>query len=291
MAQCFAWCWSSASESKVTFDPSQKPKIVTLTSKSDDAIRKVPSRDTLHSPDLSPMLKRNGTSESSLNHRSNGTHPSQPLLNGKHDAAVAVAPPSQSSASAAPAKPQFCFPPPEPPPPPPAPAPLLHELAGLSQAAKDRELYDAAWDGDESRVEHLLAVGASPSVPFTRRKLTAVMACARAGNEKILDTLLVAAPLAVNVKTRDGDTALHKAFEEQRIKAAGLLLRAGADPHIQNEDGVSAMGIARFRCPEEYQELVSRYGECKDDLKLVAPSAAAAPGGGGQEEIDTYNAK
>lgn len=240
-------------------------------------MRKVPSRDTLHSPDLSPMLKRNGTSESSLK-QPNGTHP---IANGRQDVAAAVAPPP------APAKPQFCFPPPEPPPPAPAPAPLLHELAGLSQAAKDRELYDAAWDGDASRVEHLLEVGANPSVPFTRRKLTAVMACARAGNEIILEALLVAAPQAVNVQTRDGDTALHKALEEQRIKAAGLLLRAGADPHLQNEDGVSAMGIARFRCPEEYQEMVSRYGECKDDLKLVAPSQAAT----GQEEIDSYNAK
>jgi ankyrin repeat protein len=140
-------------------------------------------------------------------------------------------------------------------------------------------------------VEYLLEVGASPCSAFTRRKLTAVMACARAGNERMMEKLLVAAPQAVNVQTRDGDTALHKALEEQRIKAAGLLLRAGADPHLQNEDGVSAMGIARFRCPEEYKEMVARYGECKDDLELAAPSAAVegAAVGAAEEEIDKYN--
>jgi hypothetical protein len=113
------------------------------------------------------------------------------------------------------------------------------------------------------------------------------MACARAGNEYILDKLVTAAPQSVNVQTRDGDTALHKALEEQRIKAAGLLLRAGADPHIKNEDGVSAMGIARFRCPDAYQEMVPRYGECKDDSTLLQPTPVAATAA--QEEIDTYN--
>jgi len=291
MAECFAWCWSSKNESSngvPAFDPSQKPRIATLTAEA--GMRKVPSRDTLHSPDLSPRLRRN-ESDFAAKHRPNGTRlsplqeasPGEKLQNGaspgeKLQNGTKVPPPAPKPQS-------FCFPPPEPPPPRPAPAPLLNELEGLPQDAKDRELYDAAWDGDESRCEYLLAVGASPCSTFTRRKLTAVMACARAGNERILDKLLTAAPQAVNVQSRDGDTALHKAFEERRIKAAGLLLRAGGDPHIKNEDGVSAMGVARFRCPEEYQEMVPRYGECKDDLKLVTPSTEARD----QEEIDKYN--
>jgi hypothetical protein len=205
-------------------------------------------------------MRRSGSENKMLNNPQDGTGIGEALP------VVPEVPP-------VPSKPQFCFPPPERPPAP-EPAPLLNELSDLSQSAKDRELYDAAWDGDFSRAERLLQVGAYPGAQFGIRKMTALMACARAGNEEVLEKLLLVGKDHVNVQSKLGDTALHKAFEEQRIAAASVLLKFGADPHLLNDDACSAMGVARIRCPEHYGELVARYGECRDKVELVKSDPA-----------------
>merc|ERR1719456_642748 len=139
---------------------------------SSGSMRKIPSSHFLHSPDHSPRTSRNN-SYADLTKIGGSTKGSTGDLLKMTSKLGSV---SELAALSTGNNPQdgqvgkIVFPPPEPPPEKGPPAPLLNEFADLSQAQKDRELYDAAWDGDSSRAERLVAVGASPNRAFGVRK-------------------------------------------------------------------------------------------------------------------------
>jgi hypothetical protein len=90
-------------------------------------------------------------------------------------------------------------------------------------------LFDAVMDGDEARVEELLAAGEDPN-PIGNRGRTALMVAAEAGNEKIVRALLTAG--AEPILTDDvGETALVIAAAHGHPAVCKLLM-----PHAREDE-------------------------------------------------------
>ena len=117
-----------------------------------------------------------------------------------------------------------------------APLPLFHALIA---AGPDSE------DGEVNAVN-----GAGES---------ALHACARTCPECI--SVLVAAGGQVDLGDQLGRTPLHAALDVGRMDAMEALLRAGANPNVENRDGNSPYMLVRYGVPRpEAAALMERYG-------------------------------
>jgi hypothetical protein len=108
---------------------------------------------------------------------------------------------------------------------------------------------DAVRARDTSRVEHLLQRGASPNRPAIGglMPLSPLVWATRASDIKMMKVLIKA---GVNVDQQDGRgfTALMQASTPE---ASRLLLSAGADPSLKNDQGETALQVMKERSKRE----------------------------------------
>lgn len=102
----------------------------------------------------------------------------------------------------------------------------------------------AASRGHVPVVEVLLKAGADPRAGH-EHGWNPVLAAARAGNESVISHLLRAAPDLLSAGDRNGKTPLHWAALGGKASTVEVLLKRGADPKIQDNNGKLAEDLAR----------------------------------------------
>ena len=80
----------------------------------------------------------------------------------------------------------------------------------------------------------------------------------------VLRPWLDARPEAAHAQGRFG-TALHSAAWERQLECARLLVERGADPTVTNEDGQTALDIARKR---EFPEIIAYFESLTDGTEV-----------------------
>lgn len=95
---------------------------------------------------------------------------------------------------------------------------------------------------------------------------------AAVGDLDMLNDLLAGNPALLHVQGPNGNTPLHAAAVNGQNKAVGMLLEAGANPSLANEDGHTAAALAA-----QYNHL--------DTAKMIA--AAIMAGGSNASESGT----
>ncbi|HEX4744306.1 MAG TPA: ankyrin repeat domain-containing protein [Candidatus Limnocylindria bacterium] len=97
-------------------------------------------------------------------------------------------------------------------------------------------------------VDHLIAQGADvKAVARNPMQVTALHSAVADGGDARIAKALVEAGADVNAKQRHGWTPLHGAAESGDRELVELLLDRGADPRARNDDGRSALDLARAR--------------------------------------------
>jgi len=89
------------------------------------------------------------------------------------------------------------------------------------------------------------------------------MAAARGGHEEIVG-LLLESGASVELRARNGETALFKAAAEGRTKLVERLAAAGADVHVADERGRSALTLAAEGAFSDLIECLLRLGATLD---------------------------
>lgn len=125
--------------------------------------------------------------------------------------------------------------------------------AGTTINVKDNEgltpLMYAAWGGRPPAFDILTALlkaGAKVN-DVSQDGETALMLAARHGTADVLQTLL-AAHATINAKTKKGQTALMyviEGYNDNKLESAKLLLKSGADVSIKDNEGQTALTMAR----------------------------------------------
>jgi hypothetical protein len=123
----------------------------------------------------------------------------------------------------------------------------------------DRELLDAASDGDAARVKELLRKGANVNARDESGH-TPLHHAAYRGHAEVAE-LLLERGADVNARDKDGHTPLHWAAAEGYADVARLLLERGADPSIRDRDGRTPLDVARERGHEEVVRVIEGFVE------------------------------
>jgi ankyrin repeat protein len=121
---------------------------------------------------------------------------------------------------------------------------------GVDLAVQDANggtaLTEAVINGNHDNARLLLAAGASVEQTVASKRYTPLMLAAMTGDDRMIAMLLEASP-DVNAADSLGTTALMwaaYAADHGHSAAVDLLLRAGADPSIENRRGESALTMA-----------------------------------------------
>jgi ankyrin repeat protein len=102
----------------------------------------------------------------------------------------------------------------------------------------------AAYNGQASAVEALIAAGADPCKPDASQGNTAQMGVAFKGDDHLAARLLKE-KCDVNARNNAGQTALMMASLFGRTAQIDMLLKAGADPSLVDASGRSATSVAQ----------------------------------------------
>ena len=105
-------------------------------------------------------------------------------------------------------------------------------------------IVDAAFAGDLSTIEAMLAAGANPDHQRDDGMTALMGASDFAGYLEIVEALL-AAGADPNVQSYENETALFLAAQAGHTKIVKALLAAGADPTLKRNDGMTALVPAR----------------------------------------------
>lgn len=103
-------------------------------------------------------------------------------------------------------------------------------------------------------VKELLLSGADPDLPDKDRGMTALINAAYKGYDEIIETLL---PYVNIIDQRDlvfGHTALMEAARSGELNIIKRLIQSGASLHLKNNNGLTALDIAKMR---DHHEIVS----------------------------------
>lgn len=156
--------------------------------------------------------------------------------------------------------------------------------APTSRTEAQKELFAAARQGDVGRCRTLLAAG-DVEVNDVVHALSGVTALHAGVAHKAVVKLLIGDFRAdVNRRRRDGSTALMDACEVGDLKAATALLDTyGADPHIEDKDGHTALDLARENEHSKVAKLVEDRGGLPGLKRSVKRSEKTTVLGGGIE--------
>jgi ankyrin repeat protein len=91
----------------------------------------------------------------------------------------------------------------------------------------------------------LIEAGAKTDVLGGENKNNLVFMAASVNATKTLQLLIKKAPDQINAKNKNGDTALHEAARFGSEKTLEILLKAGAKKDLGNNQGKTALDIAR----------------------------------------------
>jgi uncharacterized protein len=121
--------------------------------------------------------------------------------------------------------------------------------AGFLPDLKDKKgiplLCIAARNGNLSTLEFLLCSGAKVDIIAEDRRSTALIDSAMERHKDVIKTLIEAGA-DVNVKNGDGQTALIIVVGAGDVEITEILVKAGADPDIEDDFGVSARMYANI---------------------------------------------
>jgi ankyrin repeat protein len=124
--------------------------------------------------------------------------------------------------------------------------------------------FEAVGRNDVASVRKLLAQGVDVNAPDLRAPLfdgaTALTVAAERGLAGMVQ-LLLSHGANVNARSATGWTALMRACNADQFECARLLLDAGADPTIHNDDGYTAYGRIRAN----HTELLQLFHDRKAD--------------------------
>jgi hypothetical protein len=125
---------------------------------------------------------------------------------------------------------------------------VLHEVAKINRAdiiQKDlnRWLKEACSQSRSIVADALLTLGANPNQPGQREGSTLLHDASRKGHQGMVFAL-ASHGAAVNSQDPSGSTPLILAVQSRNPAAVMALLRAGADPTIENKDKKNALAIA-----------------------------------------------
>lgn len=136
---------------------------------------------------------------------------------------------------------------------------------GANLAVKDQHGYTllhwAALNGNADLVALLIGHELNP-MPASNKGITPLMQAAAGGHILAMQYLVAqGGTVAINARSYEGWTALHKATANNQVAAALWLAERGANPHVQNQQGESACSLALKLNQMRLYELLS---ECAD---------------------------
>ncbi len=143
---------------------------------------------------------------------------------------------------------------------------LFFLTAGCDLGPEQQTALQTAVSSDDDRaVRELLSDGADPNVGQAN---TPLMEASRQGDLPVM-RLLLDAGADINTRSEPGGyTALHYAATTGETAAVGLLLKEGADPCLESDDGETAMDVARVEeHPRTVLPLQEAEASCVDTPK------------------------
>lgn len=124
---------------------------------------------------------------------------------------------------------------------------LLHQKVNLElkNETGDTALAMAIGNEQDPIAVSLIEAGAKTDVLGGENKNNLVFMAASVNATKTLQLLIKKAPDQINAKNKNGDTALHEAARFGSEKTLEILLKAGAKKDLGNNQGKTALDIAR----------------------------------------------
>lgn len=136
--------------------------------------------------------------------------------------------------------------------------PLLPPCATAAAEEPIRELATAIGKGDLERVEKLLADGVDPNqrVPDSPLQYTPLFLAVEA-NQPAITRALLKAGADPKIEDENGDPVMTMAADPEHLAEAKLLIEHGVSIDFKNRAGITALlRVARYAKPEEIQTLV-----------------------------------
>ncbi|KAK2593246.1 hypothetical protein QQS21_009045 [Conoideocrella luteorostrata] len=139
---------------------------------------------------------------------------------------------------------------------------LLSQRKGLLPADDEyyriAKLYKAAESGDDRRIEQLILVGTKPDLKNPRGE-TPLWVAASNGNKEVVGILAQMPDVNVNSLSNSGQSPLLMASFLDFEPVVTILLESGADPHLVDEDGDTAITVARRYGNRRIVKLLERF--------------------------------
>ena len=131
----------------------------------------------------------------------------------------------------------------------------------LAEKRPDLDLYEACALGSAERVRHLIAEDPASVNTFSPDGFAPVALAAFFGHPDVV-RLLVDAGADVNAQARNAMkvAAIHAAVAARDVRSVEILLRSGADPNLQQQQGVTPLQVAEANNDAPILALLKAHG-------------------------------
>lgn len=120
---------------------------------------------------------------------------------------------------------------------------------------KEPNIFDSITRNDVKEILEFYRT--QPDVPFQIRDgATSLQYAATIHGSRTIMEILIAIGIPLNQKTAKGDTALHLAAQNSNIQAMKVLIKAGAELGIRNNDGKTALQLLPAGVPLQINDLL-----------------------------------
>ncbi len=137
-------------------------------------------------------------------------------------------------------------------------------------------------------VKALVTAGALPTEMNDEQRETVLMMAARLKRVESVKELLAAKDVSINLKDRDGSTALHYAARSGSKEIAEMLVAAGADASIEAPGKGNAAKVAT---DSGFPEVAAVLGKAAGDLSTETPLSLAVKNGDRAQVVSLLEAK